>query len=110
VPGISAGLIARAREPLASEGLPYTPWLVLGGVPLKVYAALAFSLGAPLGPVLLWTVFARVVRIAPTYVGAAAVRLLCRRSIDARPALWCALVAAFWLVFYLFYFIRMGHA
>jgi hypothetical protein len=51
IPGISGGLIHRAGSTLASEGLPYTPLLVFGGVPLKLYAALAFSLGLPLGAV-----------------------------------------------------------
>ena len=110
VPGISGTLIARVGERLAAEGLPYTALLVFGGVPLKVYTGLAFSLGWSLGSVLLWTGFARIVRIAPTFAVAAAVRLLCRRRIDAHPAAWCAVHGTFWLVFYIFYFIRMGRA
>jgi hypothetical protein len=108
VPGISGGLIDRAGSTLASEGLPYTPFLVFGGVPLKLYAALAFSLGLPLGAVLLWTIFARIVRIAPTFAGAAVTRLLFRRSIESRAAVWVALFGCFWLGLYIFYFIRMS--
>jgi hypothetical protein len=108
VPGISAALVDRVLETLSAGGLPFDPLLALGGVPLKVYAGVAFSLGIPLGTVLVWTVFARVVRIAPTFLFAAAVRRLFRRSIDARPAVWAALVALFWLVFYVLYFIVMS--
>jgi hypothetical protein len=108
LPGISQGLIEQVGGRMARDGLPYTPLLVLGGVPLKLYAAQAFALGLPLGAVLLWTVFARIVRIAPSFIGAAAVRLLARRSIDARPLAWSALATGFWLVFYVFYFLHMG--
>jgi len=109
IPGISATMIERVRQSTLEQGLPYSPFLVLGGVPLKVYAGVAFSLGVPLGGVLLWTVFARIVRIAPSFAGAAAMRLLFRRSIDARPTLWFGLLICFWSLFYVFYFIRMSH-
>ncbi|HEV8612306.1 MAG TPA: hypothetical protein VGQ73_02275 [Gemmatimonadales bacterium] len=108
IPGISGALLERVGGRLATEGLPYTPFLVFGGVPLKVYGALAFSLGHSLGSVLVWTVFARIVRIAPTFAAAAAVRLLFRRMIDARATVWCALLVGFWVAFYIFYFIRMS--
>jgi len=108
VPGISAALMERISTTLSAGGLPFDPLLALSGVPLKVYAGVAFSLGIPLGTVLVWTVFARVVRIAPTFLFAAAVRRLFRRSIDARPEVWAALVAIFWLVFYVLYFIVMS--
>lgn len=108
VPGISAAMIQRVADGLASVGLPYTPLLVLGGVPLKVYGGLALSLGLPLGTVLGWTVFARVMRIAPTFLLVAAVRALFRRRIDAHAAAWCAALAVWWAGFYVFYFIRMG--
>jgi hypothetical protein len=108
VPGISGPMIAKVGESLAAAGLPYTPFLVAGGVPLKLYAATAFSLGFPLGSVLLWTGFARIVRIAPTYAVAAGIRMLFGRSIDTRPQLWFAGLCLFWTGFYVFYFIRMG--
>jgi hypothetical protein len=107
IPGISDRLIAQTEARLAAGGLPYTPFLAFGGVPLKVYAASAFSLGLPLGAVLLWTLFARVVRIAPTYAVAAAIRLLFGRQIDRRPGIWLAGLGLFWLAFYVFYFGRM---
>jgi hypothetical protein len=108
IPGIPEALVARVREQLATGGLPYTPLLVLGGVPLKVYGGVAFSLGGSLGTVLLWTVFARIVRIAPTFAVMAILRLLLGRIIDARPAAWCAVLAFFWVAFYVVYFSRMS--
>ena len=110
LPGISNALINRVEGVLAAEGLPCAPFLVLGGVPLKLYAALAFSLGLSLGSVLLWTVFARIVRIAPTFAAVAATRLLFRRQIDTHASAWFAGLSLFWLVFYVFYFIRMSRA
>jgi hypothetical protein len=107
IPGISSSLIERVNQSLASEGLPYTPLLVAGGVPLKLYAASAFSLGLSLGAVIIWTVFARIVRIAPTYAVAASIRLLFARRIDQRSGVWVAGWGLFWIVFYVFYFARM---
>jgi hypothetical protein len=108
IPGISGSLVARVGASLAADGLPYTPFLASGGVPLKVYAASAFSLGLSLGSVLVWTVFARVVRIAPTFAVAAAIRVLAGRQIDARPGIWFAVFGLFWIAFYVFYFVRMA--
>jgi hypothetical protein len=110
IPGISELMIEGVRRRVAAQGLSYSPFLVLTGVPLKVYAGVAFSVGVSFGGVLLWTVFARIVRIAPSFAGAALVRLLFRGSIDARPAVWCALLAAFWFLFYIYYFVRMSRA
>ena len=110
IPGISASMIERVGASLAAEGLPYTPLLVLGGVPLKVYGALAFSLELSLGSVLLWSLFARIVRIAPTFACAAAIRLLFSRRIEVHPIAWCGLLGLFWLAFYIFYFVRMSRA
>src|SRR3989442_5510516 len=39
IPGISGALLGRVGQRLASEGLPYTPLLVLGGVPLGLLRA-----------------------------------------------------------------------
>jgi hypothetical protein len=108
VPGISAAMIQRVTDALAGGGLPYTPLLVFGGVPLKVYAAIACSLGLPLVALLLWTAFARVVRIAPTFLLAGVARLLYRRRIDAQPAACSAVLAVWWVGFYVFYFARMS--
>jgi hypothetical protein len=110
IPGISEPLIHRVGQQLAAEGLPYTPLLVMAGVPLKLYVAHAFSLELSLGSVLLWTVFARIVRIAPTFAIIGAMRLLFGRRIDARAGVWCALLGIFWLAFYVFYFVHMSRA
>jgi hypothetical protein len=108
IPGISQPLIERVAATIAAEGLPYTPWLVLGGVPLKLYAALAFSLDWSLGAVLVWTLFARVARIAPTFAAVAALRLLFRQRIHEHGIVWSGLLGAFWLAFYVLYFVRMS--
>jgi hypothetical protein len=108
IPGISGGLTQRAAEEIRAAGLPYTPFLVAGGVPLKLYGALAFRQGLPLGAVLLWTVFARVVRIAPTVLVLAGLRRLLRRRIDDHPGAWLAALVLFWVAFYAFYFERMS--
>ena len=108
IPGISGPLIHRVGQQLAVEGLPYTPLLVMAGVPLKLYVAQAFSLEMSLGSVLLWTVFARLVRIAPTFAVVAVMRLLFGRRIDVHARVWCALLGIFWLAFYVFYFVHMS--
>ena len=108
IPGISGRLIQQVSETVEAAGLPYTPLLALGGVPLKLYGAAAFSSGLGLGPVLLWTGFARLVRIAPTFLALTAVRGLFRRRIDARPGVWLAGLVLFWVVFYALYFARMS--
>lgn len=108
IPGVSAAMIERVTDTLAADGMPYTPLLVLGGVPLKVYGGVAFSLGMSLGPVMIWTVFARIVRIAPTFAIVAAVRLIFRRWIDASADIWSALLGVVWLAFYVSYFLAMS--
>ncbi len=108
IPGISMGLLQQTTVKLTADGLPMTPFLVLGGVPLKVYAALAFTLGISLGTALLWTVFARIVRIAPVFLLVAGVRLVFRRHVDDHPGLWLTLFVIAWSVFYTFYFVQMG--
>ncbi len=107
IPGISRALLERVEEGLLSDGLQYTPLLALGGVPLKVYGALAFSIGLSLGQVLVWTVFARFVRIAPTYIVVAGIRKLLRRHIDGHSIVWTGALILFWVVFYVFYLWRM---
>ena len=108
IPGRSPPLIHRVGQQLAAEGLPYSPFLVMAGVPLKLYVAQAFALELTLGSVLLWTVFARIVRIAPTFAIVAAMRLLFGRRIDAYAGTWCALLGIFWVAFYVFYFVHMS--
>ena len=73
-----------------------------------MYAAAAFATGVPLGAVLAWTVFARIVRIAPTVLVVTALRGLFGRRIDARPEPWLGALLLFWVFFYALYFSRMG--
>lgn len=108
IPGISRALLEQTAVRVTTDGLPVTPFLIFSGVPLKVYAALAFTFGSTLGAVLLWTAVARVVRIAPVYLLLALVRVVFRRSIDAHAAAWSALYAICWVAFYVFYFIRIS--
>lgn len=108
IPAISGGMIDAVSRTLRLEGLPYTPWLISGGIPLKLYAGVAEAQGIGLGAVLVWTVFARIVRIAPPFALVAVTRLLWRRSIDARPGLWFVVLAVVWTLFYAFYFIAMS--
>jgi len=108
IPGISQRMLFAVGAQVGADGLPHTPLLILGGVPLKVYAGVATTVGIGLGPMLLWTVFARIVRIAPTFALVAATRLLFRRSIEARTVAWCALLVGVWVVFYVFYFAHMS--
>ena len=110
IPGISERMLFAVGAQLGAEGLPYTPLLILGGVPLKVYAGVASTVGLGLVSVLLWTVFARIVRIAPTFALVAATRLAFRRTIDARAIAWCALLGIVWVAFYVFYFVHMSRA
>jgi hypothetical protein len=110
LPGISGALMQQVSSTLSQHGLSYSPLLALTGVPLKVYAATAFSLGLPLALVLIWTAYARLVRIAPTFVVAMLIRLIFRERIDARPALWSAILAMWWAGFYAFYFVTMARA
>jgi hypothetical protein len=108
VPGISWTMLERTRMLIGATGLPYTPLLIAGGVPLKVYAGLASSLGVSLGALLIWTVFARIVRIAPVFALAALARGLFARHIDLHAVRWVVVLGAGWVAFYAFYFIRMG--
>jgi hypothetical protein len=108
IPGISWTMLERVRMLLSATGLPYTPLLIAGGVPLKVYAGLAVSLGISLPAILIWTVFARVVRIAPVFALAAFGRLTFARHIDAHPTRWFAVLVSVWFLFYVLYFLRMG--
>lgn len=108
IPGISTRLLQETTAAIGASGLPTTPFLVLGGVPLKVYVALAFTLGVSLGTALLWTVFARAVRIAPVFLFVAGVRVLFRKHVDAHERLWLALFVVVWTAFYVFYFVQMS--
>ncbi|HEX9179020.1 MAG TPA: hypothetical protein VF859_01395 [Burkholderiales bacterium] len=108
LPGISTQLVAAVSQEVGAQGLPYTPLFMLSGVPLKVWAGSAIANGVPLGAVLLWTIFARLVRIAPTVLGFSLARRLWPKRPEDHPVGWTAAAGAFWLVFYAFYFVRMS--
>ena len=108
VPGISTGLISHAEQLIATRGLPYTPLLVLGGIPLKVYTTTALSAGISFSSVLVWALFARVVRIGPTFLLFILIRSIFRKHIDAHPLGWTIVLGLSWVVFYTWYFIAIG--
>jgi hypothetical protein len=107
-PGITEDLARRVEAAVAQGGLPVTPLLALGGVPLKLYAFSAFSAGLSLPAVLIWTLFARFVRILPAYSLFALVGRVFKGPIAARPRTCLALFAGAWSLFYCLYFARMG--
>lgn len=108
LPGISTRLVAEVSGEVGESGLPYTPLFMLSGVPLKVWAGSAIANGIALGSLLLWTVFARLVRIAPTVLGFSLARRLWPKRPEDHPVGWTAVAGAFWLVFYAFYFVQMS--
>ena len=103
-PGISSEMISGVTNELKRQGVPYTPLLIVGGIPLKVYSASAFALGFPLLNVLAWTLFSRIVRIAPVFFLVAAVSRLLKRRIENRPALFLGVLSLAWILFYAYYF------
>lgn len=110
IPGISEALLDRVGTSMQEHGLPYTPLLVLSGIPLKVFGALAFVQEMSLVSVLLWTVFARIVRIGPVYLAFACVHRCFGRQIESRRQQWFLVVAVIWVLFYIFYFYRMSQS
>jgi len=107
-PGITEDLARHVEAAVARGGLPVTPLLVLGGVPLKVYAFSAFASGMSLFAVLRWTLFARFVRILPAYALFALIGRAFKGPIAARPRTCLSLFVGAWTVFYCSYFARMG--
>ncbi|KEF43266.1 MAG: hypothetical protein ER33_00545 [Cyanobium sp. CACIAM 14] len=108
LPGISPEMIASVTAAMAHHGLPWSPLLVTGGIPLKVYAVAAAGLQLPLASVLPWTLFARVVRIGPVLLLALAVKRLAGQSVRRHPRRWFWGVILAWTGFYMIYFQRMG--
>lgn len=108
LPGIKASLHEAMATTIAASGLPFTPLLALGGVPLKLYTSIAFGVGYGLPFVLMWTIFARLVRIGPGYVVVCALRASAYKKIDAHPNAWIVVYVVVWIVFYAYYFSKMG--
>jgi hypothetical protein len=108
LPGISPAMVGSVTDGLALHGLPLSPWLVAGGIPLKLYAVAAAGLDLSLGTVLPWTLFARVVRIAPVLLLALLVKRLAGEAPRSHPRRWFWVVVLIWAGFYGIYFRRMG--
>lgn len=108
IPGISSELISTVSETINSQGLPYSPLLVLGGIPLKVYVLSAFSQGYSLVYILMWAFVARILRIAPGFFVVMGVHVLLKKSLFKHIPIYLSLYMVFWIIFYIFYFSRMG--
>ncbi len=103
IPGIHKNLITQTVSQV-SHGLPYNILLPNGIIPpLKVYAFAAFSAHLPLLSVLLWTVFNRIVRVAPGVLLAALIKFIFRSSFQRYPDRWLVLYAFAWTAFYILY-------
>lgn len=108
IPGISHELNNQALMDIEKSGLPYTPFLVLSGIPLKVYTLTSFMVGHSLFAVLVWTIFAQIVRIAPGYFIALLLRKFAGKSIDRNPLSRITIYVVLWIIFYIFYFNKLG--
>jgi membrane protein YqaA with SNARE-associated domain len=107
IPGITPGLIGKAKEALMHEGLlPALFTGVLAGIPYKLYALQAAGAGMGLVTFLSVSCFARLARFLLVtgmawFVGA---KLLPNLS----KAMTLRIHAGGWILFYVFYFWRMS--
>ncbi|HTR18760.1 MAG TPA: hypothetical protein VMH91_02150 [Candidatus Paceibacterota bacterium] len=102
IPGISLAMIGNTASLVREAGLPFSPIFVLKGVPFKVYAATYLVGGGGLAHLLAWTVYARIVRIAPTAVIALLLRPIVAR-IKMNESVLLILYGCFWALFYAWY-------
>jgi membrane protein DedA with SNARE-associated domain len=78
----------------------------LQGIPYKVYAAQAGSLGFPLLPFLLITIPARLERILPVALLGAVMGVVFKEFIRHRAKLIAIVYIAFWICIYVLYYMR----
>lgn len=105
LPAIDEALIAATSEALAADGAAAMLRGSLSGVPYKLYALAAGSDGRPLLPFLLASPLVRLPRFLFAALGASAISALTARRLGLRGRL--GLLAAFWLLFYGWYFATM---
>lgn len=105
LPAIDEALAAATRERLAADGNIAMLWGSISGVPYKLYALAAGSDGRPLLAFLLATPLARLPRFLFAAFGTAGLSFLLARRLGLRARL--GLLAAFWLLFYSWYFWAM---
>jgi membrane protein DedA with SNARE-associated domain len=107
VPLVSRDMVNTVGEQLRTQGLAALVTGPLQGIPYKVYAVQAGAQRLPFAAFWLLTIPARLERILPVaLIGAAAGTLL--RSFIQRHTKWVvAAYAAFWLVVYALYFVRL---
>lgn len=89
-------MVAAARRWLATEGAPAARRQPMSGVPVKVFAFEAGSLGIPLVPFLTWAVGARSIRFALATGAATLAHGRLPRTVTEHPTL---LLTAWTLVF-----------
>jgi hypothetical protein len=105
VPAISASMVDGVATDLERQGLVATVWGAWRGVPYKVYAAQASSVGFGLGAFLMITVPARLLRFLAII---ALARFLARSMPNAwTPAQRRRCLAALWMIFYTGFFLLM---
>lgn len=106
VPGIPDSFLSRVAGDLEKEGVPAMLFGPLQGIPYKLYALFSGSMGLSLPAFILWSVPARLVR----FVLAA---LISGWIFDTGLKAWTlkqkyVFLAAFWIIFYGWYFYYVG--
>lgn len=106
IPGISPPLLAAAGDSLAHDGWSALFSGALRGTPYKLYALQAGAQALPLGPFLLISIAARLLRFVLTTLAAWVIgRVLARLW---GPARLLQIHLLFWGLFYVAYFWAMG--
>jgi membrane protein YqaA with SNARE-associated domain len=106
VPAISPAMVAGAGEDMRVNGLIAMLTGAFTGVPFKIYAVEAGALKAGLIPFLMMAIAARLTRFALAALIAAAAAQGLRHFLSKRTIL--LLLAAFWVLFYAWYFAVTG--
>ncbi|RZL04288.1 MAG: hypothetical protein EOP36_01365 [Rubrivivax sp.] len=101
VPAIPADMLVRVHHELSADGLVAMLWGPLIGIPYKIYAVQAGSLGLSMPMFLLMTIPARITRFVITCVGFHAVSRLLGRYLGPRGIAGCW--ALFWIMNYAIY-------
>jgi membrane protein YqaA with SNARE-associated domain len=105
IPLISSDMIKATGERLRSGGLMGMLNDPLRGVPFKVYAAQAGTLGLPILSFLLMTIPARLARFLPAVLVCSAFGVRARTFVEERTHLMLLGYTAVWTVIYLAYFL-----
>jgi membrane protein YqaA with SNARE-associated domain len=105
IPSISTDMLARARADVVDMGTRAVPRGLLFGVPYKIFAVQAGSVGVGLISFLLISIPARLIRFLVTTT---VIPFLVKRMAGRRPIkLKLIILVTGWAIFYLFYFLKM---